>query len=644
VKEAEFAVIGLGKLGGRELNFSSDIDIIYIYSSDKGETAGVEGKEASTRISLHDFFVKLSVMVTRLMAGVTEDGFVFRTDLDLRPEGRGGDMANSLRSAEIYYESWGKSWERAAMIKARPVAGSLAVGEGFLSMIRPFVYRRYLDFTAIEEIKSMKERIDLSLLRRAPDAVDVKLGAGGIREIEFFLQALQLIHGGKDKDVREKNTLKAVEKLRDKGFIKEEDARLLSDGYIFLRSLEHRIQIVDERQSHAIPAKPHELTRLARMMGFADTEAKPAGEQFWDEYRKKTSSVHGIYRTLFYKETSFKDIPGDILTLLSPDIPEDEAVIILSRLGFKDPEAAHKNISMIRNGPLSRRLFASAQVLLQRLLPVFIAKASAAPDPDRALLHLERFISAIGGRTAFYALLSENPAALDELVKLFGTSVFLSRGLIDHPENRDILLSKELSIPYKKKEAVLEAFLKESLDPAKDYEERLDSLRRMRNQEIMRIGMNDTAGGLNQHQVSIQITFLAEVCLEAAYRVALDELKRLVGIPPKGSSFTVLGLGKLGGRELIYGSDLDIVFVYEDAPSSGDAPYAGDANQRKDGGNHEFFIKLGQRIISILTLRTREGFLFNVDTRLRPSGSSGPLVVSLSSIINYHKGKTMIWE
>ena len=196
-KEASLTVIGMGKLGGRELNFSSDIDIIYIYSSEKGETAGVEGKDSSS-ISLHAFFVKASTMATKLISAVTEDGFVFRVDLDLRPEGRSGDVANSLRSAEVYYESWGQMWERAAMIKARPVAGSRVLGEEFLSMIRPFVFRKYLDFTAIEEIKSMKEKIDLSLLRRNPDAIDVKLGAGGIREIEFFCQALQLIHAGKD--------------------------------------------------------------------------------------------------------------------------------------------------------------------------------------------------------------------------------------------------------------------------------------------------------------------------------------------------------------------------------------------------------------------------------------------------------------
>lgn len=250
VKEAGFAVIGLGKLGGRELNFSSDIDIIYIYSSDKGETSGAEGRAG---ISLHEFFVKLSHEINKLISSVTEDGFVFRIDLDLRPEGRSGDMANSLRSLEVYYESWGQTWERSAMIKARLAAGDAAEANAFLQMIRPFVFRRYLDFGSIEEIKSMKERIDLSLLRRNPDTVDVKLGQGGIREIEFFCQALQLINGGKDHEIREKNTLKTIEKLFLKGYINENEAGVLKDGYVFLRRLEHRIQIVEGRQSQAIP-------------------------------------------------------------------------------------------------------------------------------------------------------------------------------------------------------------------------------------------------------------------------------------------------------------------------------------------------------------------------------------------------------
>ncbi|MBI5901969.1 MAG: bifunctional [glutamate--ammonia ligase]-adenylyl-L-tyrosine phosphorylase/[glutamate--ammonia-ligase] adenylyltransferase [Deltaproteobacteria bacterium] len=633
VKEAEFTVIGMGKLGGGELNFSSDIDILYIYSSDKGETEGIGGNEAS-RISLHAFFVKLSTMVNRLIGSVTEDGMVFRIDLDLRPEGRSGDMANSLRSAEIYYESWGQSWERAAMIKARPVAGSMALGEAFLSMIRPFVFRKYLDFTAIEEIKSMKERIDLSLLRKNAEAIDVKLGAGGIREIEFFCQALQLIHGGRDVDIREKNTLKTIDRLLAKGYIKEDEASGLREGYIFLRNLEHRIQIMEGRQTQAMPARAEELERLARMMGFKDGAGKSASALFLEEYRKRTASVHEIYRSLFYRAGG-KEGSEEVLDLFSPDMTAEEAGARLTRLGFKDPSTAWRNLLLLKTRPPYARLSAKAHLLLQRLAPGFVSLAAASPDPDRALAHLERFISSVGARTAFYSLLAENPLVCEELVRLFGTSVFLSRELIERPESLDMLLSKELALPYKRRAGFFDEFA-EGLERAADYEERLDLLRRVKGLEIFRIGINGILGNLSPKQVSAQITFLAEAALDTALKVSRQELARTHG-EPRGARFSVIGLGKLGGKELIYGSDLDIIFVYEDGG-------AGSTDGRRPISNHEFFVKLAQRTISALTLRTREGFAFNVDTRLRPSGGSGALVISRDALLKYHMEKTQVWE
>ena len=634
-KEAGIAVIGLGKLGGRELNFSSDVDIIYIYSTDRGETAGLEGRP-ETRCSLHAFFVKVSMMTTKLISSVTEDGFVFRVDLNLRPEGKSGEVANSLPSAEAYYESWGQSWERAAMIKARPVAGDLSTGEEFLAMIRPFVFRRYLDFTAIEEVKTMKEKIDLSLLRRNPDTIDVKLGAGGIREIEFFCQALQLIHAGKNPEVRERNTLEAIEKLKLKGFIKETEAVVLKEGYAFLRNLEHRIQIVEGRQSQMIPPRPAELERLARMMGFRDIDGRKAGVYFWEEYRSRTAAVHDVYRSLFYKsEEEAVVLPSGILALFAPETTAEEASERLSELGFKDPKEAFRNLALLRGGPTYIHLSPRARMILQRLAPVFLLKASGAPDPDSALSNLERFISAIGARTTFYSLLQENPRVLEELVRLFGTSVFLSRSLIERPESLDLLLSEELAIPCKTKREFAEEIFGE-LNAKEDYEERLDILRRLKSQETFRIGINGVFGTISFRQISSQFTSLAEVSLDAAIRIASDELKRTFGAP-SGAHFAVIGLGKLGAGELTYGSDLDIIFVYDD-------PGEGKTDGARSISNHEYFVKLGQRIISVLTLKTREGHVFSVDARLRPSGSSGPLVVSKSALLKYHREKTLVWE
>ncbi|MBI5885054.1 MAG: bifunctional [glutamate--ammonia ligase]-adenylyl-L-tyrosine phosphorylase/[glutamate--ammonia-ligase] adenylyltransferase [Deltaproteobacteria bacterium] len=631
-QEAAMTVIGLGKLGGRELNFSSDIDIIFIYASDNGETTGVDNK-AHTRLGLHAFFVKAASMTTRLISRITDEGFVFRVDLNLRPDGKGGQAAISLRGAEIYYESWGQPWERAAMLKARPVAGDAALGSQFIETVRPFVFRRFLDFTAIEEIKVMKERIDLSLLRRSPDTVDVKLGEGGIREVEFFCQALQLIHSGRDRTLRHRSTLHALAALEAAGLVKATEAANLRDGYVFLRRLEHRIQIVEGAQSQTIPALPDELLRLARMMGFRDEHAVDAGAALWEAYKRATGLIHDIYRSLFYSEEDLDaGIPDEIRMLLAPDLAEGEAATRLGQAGFKELEATAACLFRLRGASQTLRLGARSIVLLARLMPVFIHRAACSPEPDKALAFLERLIFSIGPRPTFYSLLAENPAVIDELMKIFGTSVFLSRRLIERPESLDMLLSKDSSVPYRRKGEFLAG-----LDVNADYEEALEELRRLKNQEVFRIGVNDVRGNLTGREITVQITLLAEAALNAALGIAETALRPVYGAPLSGW-FTILGLGKLGSRELIYGSDLDIVFVYGE---TGD-------ECRTDGpkpiGCHEYFVKLAQRIISILTLRTREGFVFDVDARLRPSGSSGPLVVSCDALLSYHASKTSVWE
>lgn len=649
-KESEFTIIGMGKLGGRELNFSSDIDIIYIYSSDKGETTGIERdmeqanrvgvttaiRSPQSKISLHAFYVKLSEMITKLIGNITEDGMVFRVDLNLRPEGKNGDLANSLRSAEIYYESWGQAWERAAMIKARPVAGSIKLGEDFLKMIEPFVFRRYLDFTAIEEIRGMKEKIDLSLLHAAIDAVDVKLGIGGIREIEFFAQAIQLINGGKDRSIREKNTLNTIEVLEKKGCITPVDADALNHAYIFLRNVEHRIQIVEGRQTHVIPAQATELERLARMLGFKDSPDARASQHFWSEYKKQTGIVHDIYDSLFFKaaKEAEEGISKDVLLILGEGLDKESVMALLSKAGFREPETAYENLKLLKEGPPFAHLPIRAKILLKKIAPFLLTRIMESPAPDMALNHLERFISAIGARTTFYSLLIENKKVMELLIKLFGTSIFLSMAIIEHPENLDALLAPEISKPFKKKGELVQE-LSTMLDASADYEAGLDIIRRYRNGEILRVGINDIFGELEPSAVSKQITHLADACLIKAYEIATMELEKRFGSPGSKAQFAVLALGKMGGEELIYSSDLDIIFIY----SKG-----GETSGPKVISNHEFFAKLSQHIITILSIATKEGFAFKIDTRLRPSGSSGPLVISEDAFIRYHKDTAQLWE
>lgn len=643
-KEVGFAIIGMGKLGGMELNFSSDIDIIYIYSSDRGEVIKTAAKGradthpqgwAGAGISLHAFFVKLSELITKLIGQVTEDGIVFRVDLNLRPEGKNGDIANSMRSAEIYYESWGQTWERAAMLKARTAAGSQKLGREFLMMLEPFIYRRYLDFSAIEEIKGMKEKIDLSLLRRNTDSVDVKLGYGGIREIEFFVQALQLINAGKDKSIRTKNTIDTLKMLSGKGCITKEDALTLTEAYIFLRDVEHKIQIVEARQTHAIPVKDRGITKLAKTLGFNDDIGTTAVELFWKRYKEITADVHEIYEKLFYKpsEDIEKDIPREILLALSDDIEKDEAVALLGTIGFKLPEKAFENIVLIKYGPPFAHYPQKTQTVLTRILPFLISKIVLSPDPDIAVSCLERFISRVGARTVFYSLLAENKSVMELLVKLFSTSAFLSRTFIEHPEIMDCLLSREVSKPYKNRDE-LKNELSASLELCEDYEAKLDGIRRFKNTEILRIGINDIFGELNVRDVSRQITFLADASLEKALGIAMDDMSGRYGMP-SDKRFAVIALGKLGGEEITYSSDLDLIFVYSGA---------GETSGAKKITNHEFFTKLCQRIITILSIITKEGFAFKVDARLRPSGSSGPLVTTMDAFLKYHETKAAIWE
>ncbi|MFQ5901413.1 MAG: bifunctional [glutamate--ammonia ligase]-adenylyl-L-tyrosine phosphorylase/[glutamate--ammonia-ligase] adenylyltransferase, partial [Thermodesulfobacteriota bacterium] len=639
-KEAEFVVMGMGKLGGGELNFSSDIDILYIYSSDNGETEGVAKNGRITgRIDLHTFYIKLSRTITRLVSDITEDGFCFRVDLDLRPEGRNGDMANSMRSAEIYYESWGETWERSALIKARPVAGSISLGEDFLKMVKPFVYRRYLDFTAVDEIKGMKERIDISLLKDKKGFMDVKLGRGGIREVEFFIQTMQLINGGRDSCIRDKNTLVTIARLKERGYISDEEETSLKRAYIFMRNVEHRLQILHGRQTHSLPDHVRTIEILAKGLGFTENPY----ENFMERLKIETEDVHRVYNRLFYEPA--KQLEEDTLKeliYLSQD--EDGVLVRLSDYGFLEPKKAIKNLRLLKDGPPFAHYPARAKTLLQKIAPFLLTKIISSPAPDMALANMERFISSVGARRSLLSLLAENKGIMELMVRLFGTSAFLSRFIIEHPELLDSFITHETGGLLEGKDAVYKT-LSGMVDQVSDYEDRLDALRRFRNIEILEVGIMDILGDIDSARVSDHITDLADASLQKAYYMAREELTKRFGAPSyrdkdgncMQASFSILGLGKLGGRELIYGSDLDIIFVYS---------HSGETMGRETRviSNHEFFARLAQRIISIISLITPEGFVFKMDTRLRPSGSSGPLVTSFEAFEKYHREKAAVWE
>jgi glutamate-ammonia-ligase adenylyltransferase len=638
---ADMTVIGMGKLGGNELNFSSDIDIIYFYESDNGETSGITDSSGDTKgvISLHAFFNKLGEMISKALSLVTEDGFVFRVDVGLRPEGKSGDMAVSLRSAEIYYESWGQSWERTAMLKARPVAGSLELGEQLLKTLQPFVYRKYLDYNLIEDMKQMKQKIDASLTRSMEGETNLKLGRGGIREIEFFIQALQLVYAGKNPHLRERNSLKALGTLLAARLISEEDHLRLSDAYRFLRTVEHRIQVVQERQTHNLPTKDDEILALSRRSGFMRTNGLERFRETLEGHRRNVSIIYG---NLFHSsdEKLEQDTTPEVLFFLDHKADADLVKDMLAERRFESVDRAYENLLSLRNGPVKGNLTERSRRLLEKISPLLLQEIFDSPDPDMALTNLERFLAMIGTRSSYYALLAENRETLKLLVSLFGMSEFLSKILIGHPELLDSLVARGDSSAFKTKETMA-GDLAALLGQTDYFEEQLDVLRRYRNEEFLRIGLNDIHGRLGQSEITTQLSLLGETCLDAAFRLAVQELKRFgkpvyhSGGVAKQASLAVIGMGKLGGGDLNYHSDLDIIFVYD---------HQGTTDGDKQISNHEYFAKLAQKVISVLTMQTREGYVYKIDTRLRPSGNAGPLVTSLDSFLEYHRKEAQIWE
>ena len=618
-----FCVLGMGKLGGTELNFSSDVDLLYVYDRD-GRTQGPQA------IDHFAFYARLAEEVTRAI-GATP--FVFRVDLDLRPEGRSGPIVNSLRALELYYEAQGAPWERFALLKAMPIAGDLAVGEDGLRRLAPFVWRKYLDLGAVEEMRALKARAEREAGRRGGQ--DLKLGPGGIREVEFFVQALQLLHGGKDRNLRARGTLPALERLLFAGLISSRDRDELAEAYVFLRRLEHRLQMVAERQTHALPDDPAERARLARRAGYPGTRGE-ASQALDRDLQLHRGRVEARFRDLLRVAGGGAPEADPNATLAAdPQADPAERLQALRALGFLDAEASAAELARLarrRETPFSP----AAPADLQELAPRLVQEAAAAPDPDQALRHLADLFGQLSNPRAVSELLLGSPRTARLLLSLFGSSDFLSRSLLRHPELIDQLVHRG-SAPLVRAPEDLRAELRGRLTG--DTEHDLTELRRFRLEELLRIGVHDVAGALDADLVPRQLSDVAEACVAACLDLAIAEVQRRDGVPrhPDGSaaSLVVIGLGKLGGRELGYHSDLDLLFLYSGP---------GETDGARRASNHEHFARVAQRLISHLTLPLREGSLYRIDTRLRPSGSAGPLVVSFEALATYHAREARLWE
>ena len=625
-RPAGFAVLGMGKLGGEELNYSSDVDLVYVYEGD-GELPG--GR------TFREFFSRLGEEVTRALGEVTAEGFCFRVDLRLRPGGAEGPVAVSLPAALAYYETWGQTWERAVWLKARPVAGTMALGEALNEELRPFVHRRYLDFATLEDLKQMKGRVDASL--RGPDtaARDVKLGRGGIREVEFFVQAQQLVHGGKDPRLHVRGTLLALDALGRAAYVAPALAARLASAYRFLRNTEHKLQMVHERRTQLLPRDEAEIAALARRLGYAGADA---GAAFRADHAAHIAAVHDAFEALFHgaEGERQRDERPELRALVQELAQEERAFFELARLGFRDVEGAYRDLRLLRDGPPHAPASARRQRALETLAPALLAEVAASGAPDRALHHLATFITGIGARTSYLHLLLENPPVLRLLVRLFATSEFLSEFFLRHPELIDNLVRVDL-VRVRRSPVDMRAELGARMAAAPDLETALDTLRRFRHEEFLRIGVHDIEGSLLPDEVEQQLSDLAETCLEAALALARREALARTGVPdePPADALVVLGMGKLGSAELNYASDLDLIFIYEaDPPEWWEGRLAA----------HELFTRIAQRAISALQTPTREGIVYRIDTRLRPSGNQGPLVSSLEAFAAYHATSAQVWE
>ncbi|MBF0295081.1 MAG: bifunctional [glutamate--ammonia ligase]-adenylyl-L-tyrosine phosphorylase/[glutamate--ammonia-ligase] adenylyltransferase [Magnetococcales bacterium] len=634
---ARFVILGMGKLGAGELNFSSDVDLIYLYDEDRG---GCDGQRP---ISIKAFFNRLGQELIRLLSEITAEGMVFRIDLRLRPEGASGDLTLSRRSAEVYYESWGRTWERSAMIKARPVAGDPGLGEELLRNLTPFIYRRYLDFAALEAIREMKRQIDHKCQARQDYRRNVKLGYGGIREIEFFAQCHQLIHGGKNPSLRPRATEAVLLALVAANLLPAATADLLITHYRFLRTVEHRLQIERERQVHSLPEEPAAFLGLAKRMHFPDAES------FQVRLEGVRAEVHAIYGQLFFdgsREREKQNAHPLVEALLNCDEETESCEEVIRRAGFEHPQQAVGLLELLRQGPSLNHLTEATRGWYGRVAVPLLAEILAAPDQDMALRHAEAFLRKLGYRVNYLALLLEYPPVLKLLIKLFGSSALLSHYLIHHPELMDGLVTTDFMERYRNR-TELTRDLEQAMSRATHHEEAMEILREFKHGESLRLGIRDLSGVAEPAEVTSGLAVLAEVILARVVADAREELVARYGAPRwtdaqgvrREAPFAVVAMGKLGGRELSFSSDLDLIFIHG---SQGEEQYTD--HPRLSMANGQFFTRLGQKIITAITSMTRSGKLYELDMRLRPSGSSGPVVTSLEAFVAYHADTSWLWE
>lgn len=614
-------VLAMGKYGAYELNYSSDVDLVVFYDAQKFPFRKRDDMRAAA--------VDIVKMLVKLLSETTSDGYVFRTDLRLRPDAGATQVAISTDAAEAYYEGMGQNWERAAMIKARACAGDPETGDRFLKAMVPFVWRKNLDYASIEDIHSIKRQIHAheGHAKIAVAGHNIKLGRGGIREIEFFAQTQQLILGGRAPDLRSRATLEALRALRDRGLIAPKTQEELHEAYLFLRHLEHRLQMIEDEQTHTLPKGEDGLAHVACFAGFESVA------EFSKELTTRLETVTGHYGRLFEREAPLAAEGG---SLVFTGVEEDpETLDTLAKLGFRDARHVSAAIRGWHHGRVRAMRSARARERLTALTPALLEALSKTADPDAAFAQFDHFLSRLPTGVQLFSMLHANPHLLKLIAEIAGSAPRIATHLAHSPATLDALIDPGFlgELPSRRQ---LDKLLANQLAAARDFEGALDAARRVAKEQIFRVGVQIVEGVAKAGEAGPAFANIADSVIAALLPVAEAELAAASGTI-EGGAFSVIAMGKLGGREMSASSDLDLIFVY-------DAPPDAESTGPKKLPVIVYYARLAQRFISALTAPTAEGTLYEVDMRLRPTGNKGPVAVSLESFRRYHESESWTWE
>ncbi|MFM9116201.1 MAG: bifunctional [glutamate--ammonia ligase]-adenylyl-L-tyrosine phosphorylase/[glutamate--ammonia-ligase] adenylyltransferase [Planctomycetota bacterium] len=661
-----FVVLALGKLGGCELNYSSDIDLILL-----GE--GGSASEMGRSPGQDEFFAQLARHLIKLLGEATELGSCYRVDLRLRPHGKQGPLVLGTDAALRYYEFSGRTWERQAFVKARVVAGHREIGELFLAQLGPWIYRNYLSRADISGIQALKRRIEQRSLQEGEDERNVKTGHGGIRDIEYTIQFLQLMHGGQDPQVRTGNTLDALARLEERGCLTAQERTILEESYTLLRKVEHRLQIMFDLQTHTLPGEDSEQRKLALRLGYADSPVKTALVAFQEDYHSKTEATRRILNFLLHNCFRSDEVAEpEVDLVLDPDPPVQVIRDVLGRYGFRDVTAAYHHLMALATEKIAFLSTRRCRHFLAAIAARLLQAIAATPDPDATLIELTRVSDSLGGKAVLWELFSFHHASLKLYVHLCATSPYLTNILTSNPGMADELLDSLMLDKLPSLES-MEAILSDLCRGAEDLEPILHSFK---NSMHLRVGVRDVLGKEDIRRTHQALSDVAEVCLQqltlreylrlverygeptisvvsesdqvgetvAGATIAATTTATTVAVASEGRpcEFVMLAMGKLGGREPNYHSDLDVIFLYE-----GDGTTQFRHRGRRDATttNQHFFSQLGQRLVKIVTQLGPYGRLYELDPRLRPTGKSGSLAVSLPELKKYFAtGAGQLWE